>query len=38
MPKKLISDHVEVKITNKYELIEKVGQGANGIVWKAIHR
>ena len=26
------------RILKEYEVIEKVGQGANGVVWKAIHK
>lgn len=29
---------VAERIMKEYEIIEKVGQGANGVVWKAIHK
>jgi len=33
-----MSDEVEAHITNKYELIQKLGKGAYGIVWKAMDK
>ena len=33
-----MSDHVDSHVLKRYELVQKLGKGAYGIVWKAYDR
>ena len=33
-----MSEEVEPHILRKFEIVQRLGKGAYGIVWKAIHR
>jgi mitogen-activated protein kinase 15 len=33
-----MSDDIETHVHEKYQIVEKLGMGAYGIVWKAIRR
>lgn len=33
-----MSDEIETHVHEKYQIVEKLGMGAYGIVWKAIRR
>jgi hypothetical protein len=30
-----VSDQIDKEVTEKYEILQKLGKGAYGIVWKA---